>query len=810
MRTGLEQLAYAARTLRRNKRFATLAIASLGIAIALNTTMYSVLDAIVFPRIAMHRPDRLYNLSFFGDYRRLIPEQDRADAIAALNFYSAFTRRLPSYGANMAERGRVIWPANVVNITPNYFAVLGNQPSAGRLLSEVDVGAPTRPVVVSERLWKRLFPQTAFNDSATFLLDGELRVVVGLLPHEADFPGANTDVWQIPLAGRGSFNPTFYGLVRLRDGVDAAVARGELKGLAERISMRTSGRRDDARFVLRSAVAEPLRVGAFHKALIGAVVFVLLVACVNLANLQLARGVSRARELATRAAIGASRRNLITQMLLESSWLAFGGLLLGVVLTFIGMKLVIASVPPALDSYLLRPQTSWRVFAFAGVVTLACLVIVGLLPAIRLSRVDINEVLKTGAGTGTTKRRRFQYGALVVVQVAMALTLLVGATLLLRVSAQVANMELRPGIERIVQAYMEVKPVGATDRRRVSDVSAHLVNSARAVPTVADAAAMITQRPTGRAIALDDPGGTARVVGTGLWMYGLVTPSYVRTLGIGIVRGRDFSEGEFAEPSVIVDELTARYLWPGANPVGRLIKMGDPTSKEGWLRVVGVAEHFNYWAPFTRADQEERQAPRMGAVYVLNAQDTTTIGKGTMINVVVKGTSNVHRLPSLIRRDMADPGRGIAVGAAEDVEHRLGLDMLRERQNFVTSVFMTFALLALGVAALGVYAIVSHTVSQRRREFGVRIAVGASSEEIRGSVLREGNLLALLGIAIGLVLASQTVQMLRAFLRSDEDRYDSWLYAIAAAVLLGVMLVASWLPARHAMRINPTEALRND
>jgi putative ABC transport system permease protein len=814
----MDQLVHALRTLRRNKRFATLAILSLAIAIALNTTMYSVLDAIVFPKLDIRAPGRLFHLAFYGDYRHVVPDQERLEGLRALTFYSAMTRSVPSFAANVAERGSHARPARVLTVAPNYFALVGNTPRAGRLLSEVDVASPTRPAVVSERFWKHFFPERSFVDTATFLLDGQPRSIVGILPHEADFPGAHTDIWQLPLPGQFTHLPYTFALLRVRDGVSLAEAQGELDGLAARISMRASGVPNDARFVIKSATqSAPLR--NFHKALILAVVAVLLIACVNLANLQLARGVSRSRELATRAAIGASRRNIITQLLLESSWLAFFGLLIGVFLTIVAMRLVIASLPPALDEFLLRPQLSWRVFAASGVVTLACLALMGIAPAVQLSRVDINEVLKTGAGTGATRRKRIQYGTLVVVQIALALALLVGTTLLVRVAAQLQRMELRPGMERIVQGAVSIMPSGPDDRRTIADVSALIVGQTRAITTVADAATFQMVQPKNHMVTLDDAGGAPVEIGVGMYAYSKVSSSYLRTIGMEVVKGRDFQEGEFAEPSIIVDERTARYLWPGADPIGKLIKLGHARSTNPWLRVVGVARYFNYWAPYTAANDEARLAPRMGAMYVLDARDTTRIAstatggraaRGMSLQLIVRGTTNVQRLPGLLQRTLPDPGRGIRLLYAEPLELRLGLDVMRQRQNFVSMVFLTFALCALGVAALGVYAIVSHSVSQRRREIGVRMAIGASATEIRTSVLREGNLLGLLGIALGLVLASQTVGLLQAFLRGEEDRYDSWLFAIAAVVLFAVILVATWVPARRAMRINPVEALRND
>jgi predicted permease len=811
MRFSLEHVRYSFRTLVRHKRFSALAIASLSLAIALNTTMYSVLDALIDPKVAIREPKRLYSLSYYGDFRRRILEQDKAEAMRTLRFAEGMARSMLNFGQNnIVERGARTRDARVLNISPNYFALLGNQPSAGRLLSASDVNVEPRPVVVSERLWKQLFPERESFDTATILLGGQPRSVIGLLPYEADFPGAYTDVWQLPPPNAPSYTSTNFQVVRLRSGVTLEQAYAELNLVAHRFAILGGENPRDVAFNMGPAMGEPFRFQRFHLALIAAVLAVLLVACFNLANLQLARGITRSRELATRAAVGASRSDIIAQLVLESAWLAAAGLVLGLILTVWGMKLVAASVPPSLSDFIVRPQTSWRLFAFAAVATVVCLGFIGLAPAIKLSRVDIHELIKSGSGTGVSRKSRRQYGALVVAQISLALALLVGAALLFRAAAGLYRLEISEHYGRIVQAWVGVRSRGPGDRRTIADASADLVARARAIKTVADAATIVLVPPKNHFISLDDPGGTPQEIGVGLFQYRIVSSSYFRTFQQRILKGRDFQEGEFAEPLVIVDDLTARYLWPGANPIGRLIKLGDARSNAPWLRIIGVVEFKNYWAVFNTVNPEERQAPRLGGIYVLNGADSTVVGKAAFMQVAVLGTTNLQRLTVVLQNTLNDEASGFRSTFVRRMFEILMIDKLREKHNFVAGLFITFALLALAVAALGVYAIVSHTVSQRTREFGVRIALGAGERDIRRSVLQEGNVLALSGIAVGLILAARAVVLLQAFLRSDDDRYDSGLFAVVAIVLFAVTLVASYIPARRAMRINPVEALRND
>jgi putative ABC transport system permease protein len=351
------------------------------------------------------------------------------------------------------------------------------------------------------------------------------------------------------------------------------------------------------------------------------------------------------------------------------------------------------------------------------------------------------------------------------------------------------------------------------DPRRLSDVGNGVLTRVLGMPGVENAAVAWFRTPVGLTISLADPGGVPKQMLTGMtFSYQVVSSEYPRLMGLTIHKGRDFAPGEFAEPLVIVDDRTARFLWPGQEPIGQRIKFGRDSSRAPWLEVIGVVRAFNFYRPFSRANQEERLAPRMGAVFVLNGTDTSMVGRtaGIQLAVRVRSADSLMTMPYLVRRTVRNPGEGINLSYLETWMRLTRLDVARERQRFVAVLFTTFAALALAVAALGVYAIVSHSVSQRTREFGVRYALGAGERDIRKSVLFEGNVLALTGIALGLILAARTVGWLQAFLRSEDDRFDSPLFAVVSLLLFGVSLLASYIPARRAARINPVEALRSE
>jgi hypothetical protein len=323
--------------------------------------------------------------------------------------------------------------------------------------------------------------------------------------------------------------------------------------------------------------------------------------------------------------------------------------------------------------------------------------------------------------------------------------------------------------------------------------------------------------PAKRAIAIAGPGGAPLHFKTSFWGYSVVTPDYLRTMRIPIVKGRNFSDNEFAEPVVIVDQHTAAYLWPGIDPIGKQIKLDSAQTKAPWLTVIGVAKPYTAW--FTGVDyvRQNAQKPHLSAVYVLNAMDTARVmapPKGSRYSasfqLVVRGRGDPAKLPPVVYRGLNDLGASTRVMYPRTWEQYSGVGALREKHGFIASLFLVFGGMALGLAAMGVYAIIAHMVAQRTREFGVRIAVGAGAREIRQLVVREGNILTLLGIAIGLLITARNAAFVREFVFNDDDRWDSRVFAVVAVVIFAAAWLASYLPARRAMKINPVEALRND
>jgi hypothetical protein len=342
---------------------------------------------------------------------------------------------------------------------------------------------------------------------------------------------------------------------------------------------------------------------------------------------------------------------------------------------------------------------------------------------------------------------------------------------------------------------------------RLLDLSNQLVSRVRRAPDVADAATYISDFLG--AVTVYGKDGAPHVTAAPATGYKRVSASYLHTYGLRIVNGRDFIEGASAEPEVIVDQKTAQVLWHGANPIGERIKLGDARSTQPWVRVVGVTATLGDPSRMITSQPSMMRSSPLGAIYYLpSARDSVVLGKklGLVMLVVARSKTDHARMPITLRRTL-QPMAPLRVLMAQ----RMNEDLWRERasHDFVGGLFSAFATLAIGLAALGIYGIVTHSVAERKRELGVRIALGASARDILRAILREGNVIALSGVAFGLLFTKYTAGWLRAFSLED-DQYDASLFAAMAAVLFIVAVLSALMPALRATRIDPVESLRSE
>jgi putative ABC transport system permease protein len=805
----LENVRVAARTLRKQPAFSIVVIASLALAISLNTTMYAMLDALIHPRVDIRDPSSLYRAQFFGDYHRRVGDAQRdsllrtAPSIESIAWYDGFSFMT---GKSLRVGESVAAEAPVGVISREYFEVMQPRVITGRTFVPGDEFAETKPMVIGDELATRLFKPGANPLGERVFVGDEPYVVIGVLSKYADFPEQHSGFiqfnrspasgWVLGKPGKGMF----VRVVRARPGVTRDRLQRDLDVVAARIAVAAGESPSNAAFRLGGITKAQVHIEGLHLALASAVFAILLVACANVANMQLARGIGRSRELALRAALGATRRRIVVHLLTESVVLATVGLALGLVLTYWFGAALHASIPPAVGAFIVEPKITWRVLAFALAATVACIVMVGLVPAIRVSRVDPNEMLKSGAGTGASRRNRRQYAYLVVVEIAFALALLCATAVTIQSAlAMDSIVGYDPTPIATGRLPMEMKQGERRSRPEAFDAVLDVV---RGLPGVTSAAVRVSGEFENRGITLADSSG-ARSLPVPGYGYLVVSPAYFRTFGLPIIRGRDFHDGERDQGAVIIDEYTAKKLWPNANPIGALVKLGDERSARPFVRVVGVVGQYDRNGDIKPMNMADASGATIGFIYYLpSLADSVTAARiKTWTTVFARTNGDAVPLATAMRR--------AGVAGASSMTEALGLTAARATQAFMSKLFVLFGALGLCLAAFGVYGVVAHSVAERRRELGVRIALGATSRDILHAVLREKVVVGLSGIAVGLWVTASKVRLVGSVAYAG-DVYNAPLFALVAAFMFGVAALAAYIPARRATRVDPTESLRSE
>jgi putative ABC transport system permease protein len=487
--------------------------------------------------------------------------------------------------------------------------------------------------------------------------------------------------------------------------------------------------------------------------------------------------------------------------------LAVAGLAFGLLATLWANKLLEAHIPPSVAEWVIAPQTSWRMFAFGIAACVVCVVIIGLVPALHVSRADPNELLKSGAGTGATTRNRRKYSLMIMVEMGLSLAVLSGTAIVVRSALVFNSYETGFDLKPLSEAWVFHRAPNVAGRH--VDAQNEILSLLASVPDVASVAATTYGYLEDNGIAAVDAHGDKRGYQALRQGYTVVSPGYLRTMQIPIIQGHDFTDGVASQGELIVDEQTAVYLWPDGHWVGNQIKLGSDSSHAPWIRVVGVAGRTRNYVNEHDVDNPHAPPPHsLGRMYYRPAATDSFAGNkfGYSMNAVIRARRDPQHMPLSVRRALATlPSAWMS--SVSTMEESMGLLRLRESHNFIADVFQLFTILALGLAALGIYGVVAHSVAERKREFGVRIALGADTRQILRAVLREGNAVALGGVAVGLLCTKYTVSWLYAF-SFDGDQYDAPLFAAMATVLFIVAIVAALGPALRATRIDPVEAMR--
>ncbi len=789
----------AARTLRKQPGFAIVVILSLALAISLNTTMYSVLDAMIHPRVDIRDPAGVFSVRFFGDYRSKVtnPQRDSllvssTHVIVGTAWYDAVSAFRP---VPVAIGDRLI-EASVGAVSPEFFDMMGPRMIRGRAFVSGDRDAVPQPILLNESVLQKLFPVGADPLGATITVHDSSYRVIGVLSRYSEYHDVHADGW---ILGNPSLTGGYSRIIRVKPGTTRRVLEQDLDMIARRIAAAANEDPASVAFRVAGATRDEVRINSLHRGLIFAVIALLLVACANVANMQLARGIGRRRELALRTALGATRRRIIAHLLIESALLGIAGLVLGLVLTYWGMAALKGSIPPAIGEFVVEATLSWRVLVFALLAMLVCITLVGLAPAIRISAVDPNEMLKSAAGTGATRRNRRQYGYLVVVEIALALALLSGSAAMIVSAIGESTAWYGYDPARLARGYTVARtPIG--QRRATSDVLAELTQQVHGGGAINVAADMSGGGYEKDALMLADSNTVHEYPVPG-YGFRIVTPNYFRTMGLPIIDGRDFVDGERDVPAVIVDEFTKRKLWPNASPVGALMKFGGARSTRPFVRIVGVVGQRDRDGSIKPLDMAVASGT-IGMVYYLPGAGDSLVGQPKrLLPVTITGRTNGDA--SLLALAMRRGG----MKRAKTMDELMDISRRKASIEFVAKLFTLFGALGLGLAAFGVYGVVAHSVAERRRELGVRIALGATSRNILHAVLRESVIIALSGMAAGLFVTKYGVRPLQTF---GADIYDAPLFAAVAIFMTGVAATSAFIPALRATRVDPTESLRSE
>ncbi len=694
----------------------------------------------------------------------------------------------------------------MVRASNDFFPVLGVKPLIGRTFAADEyVGNPPSTVIVGYGLWQRRFGADPAIVGKTIAINGIPRTIVGVMPANFDFPKASTDVWspmpRFAADSNSRGNHYLFMVGRLTPRATAATAFAEANVLAKRI-IRDNADIYSAKTPLTpniTAVQERL-VGATRPylfALLGAVGFVLLIACANVANLLLVRGESRQREMAVRTALGASRFRLLSQSLTESVVLAGIGGALGLLLAWIGDRALIALAPPSIPR-LQEIGIDWRVLVFCAVTAMVTGLLIGAVPGWRASNGNAADVLKAGGRSAGSVGARALRSALVVAETALAVVTLAGAGMLVRSLWNLQSNDLGFDPKNVLTAKIALSQREYSDQRTEVFFDETL-RKLRSLPNVTSAGAigwlpvvnaggMWGFEPEGK----PNPGG--RMPGA---VPQQVTPGALQAIGLRLVAGRDFTEADrTGAPLVaIVSEAFAKLAWPGEQALGKRFHLFGPAP---FLTVVGIVRDIRARG---FADTPE---PTMYFPFAQTAKSSYVMPRNMAL--VVKTSGDAPAIASAVRDAVHSLDKTVPVSEVRTLEEVVGTSISSRRFN--TALLAGFALLALVLSGIGTYGVISYVVSQRSFEIGVRVALGAGQKSVVTLVMSEGLRLAAFGLGVGVIVSVAVGRAIRAML-VDVSAIDLPSLTLTALLLVIVAVAATLAPAIRALRVSPLDVIRN-
>jgi putative ABC transport system permease protein len=792
--TFWQDVRYSLRQLKRNPGFTAVAVITLALGIGATTAIFTVVNAVLLRPLPYPHPEELvyvqeilegYGLTPLVNKEQFVAWRKQSRTLSPIAAYMDFAANLTGGG----EPERVICGT----ATASFFFILGVRPVVGRLfLPEEDRPGGPPGVILSEALWKRRYGGDPSVLGRGVTLDGKAYTVVGVLPASFVIPDQfklDYALW-VPLAesdtgtGRLRFSRAFG---RLKSGVSLATAQTELDTISK-----AALPRGFVKSIVLSRWQEQITERSRLTLLLflGAVGFLLLIACVNVANLLLCRAATRQKEIAVRLTVGAARARIVRQLLTESALLALLGGLIGLALARWGKNLLVAFISPSLPS--LEPiGLDYRVLGFSLILAVVTGLAFGLAPALQASRVSLNEVLKEAGRGGAELRTGMLFRNLLLIsETALAMVLLVGAGLLFRSFMRVLGIDLGFKAERTLCLTVDLtlsKYPTPNQQARFFEQVIDGIKSLEGVRSVAGSGMPPLGNRTGTITGLAVEGRSEEIGGAS---FAIISPDYFRTIGIPVKQGRDFSDRDrHGSPSVaIVNESFARRYFPNEICLGRRVSSG--VHKKDWLTIVGIVGD-------TRHRVEKEPDPQIYVPYLQDGQPYMTL--------LVRTAGNPMLWAEAVRSKIAGIDRGQPPHDIMALEELRAGSRTPRRVNLL--LLSSFAGLGLILASVGIYGVVSYSVGQRTHEIGVRMALGAGQREILKLAVGQGLYLALIGAGIGLAASLAITRLLQTMLFGVKPTDPATFFAVGL-LLSGVALLACYIPARRATKVDPMVALR--
>ena len=801
-----QDVRYAIRSLWRSKAFSLVAILCLGFGIGLNTTIFSIIDGVLLKPYPYTDPDRILVL---GEQNQRVGDQagvsylDLRDWQEAANGFTTIAASLGS-ALSVSEGGGEPERHLGAAVSWDLFPLLGTSPILGRgFTPEDDKPSASGVTLLSYQLWNTRYRADPNMLGRNILINAKPFTVIGVMPQGFEFP-QNQRLW-IPLAPevqkakRNVRSLLAFG--RLKPDVTPQRATEELNAIAARLAQQYPATNDgwSARVQTLREAFLPEEVTLVLYLMMAGVTLVLFIACSNVANLLLARASGRRREFAVRTAIGAGRARIVRQLITESVALGLASVPLGIVLAEIGTRLVARAMPVDQVPYYIRWEMDARSLAYSVAIAVGTALVFGLFPALEITRGEVHESLKEGTrgnSAGGSKLR----SSLVVVQMSFALVALVGALLFVRTFVNLDGYDLGfdPKPIMTMRFYMtgeRYEPEG-TKGRRVEDIIRRVEGLGGVQAAFASNLIPISGGGGGGEVEIEghpvERSARSQITFTG------VTPHFHQTLGIGLLRGRDFTdaEGWSRTPVAVINQTMAKRHWPDGDAIGHRFRLPDSDDADVWFTVIGVAADVRLFG----IDPSSSEAPA-SAFVPYGYQETLSTG------LSIRMAGDPASIASAARAEIRASDPVIPtywVRPLEDVRR-----VSFWQYGLYGWIFATIGILGLLLASVGIYGVLSYSVAQRTQELGVRVALGASRGDVLKLVVGQGLLLAGIGVAIGLALAAAGTPLARSVLYKVSP-FDPITFVAVSTFLMGVALLASFLPALRATRVDPIIALRGE